>query len=1235
MKNVSNDIDKSSSPWLGLASYDENDVSLFYGRAKEIEELYFNITHNTLTVIFGPSGTGKTSIIKAGIFGKAKEEAIFFPVYVRLNHDIAAPSYSSQIIQEIEVRAKHIRQIFEPIGKDEITLWEYLHINLFFNREEPKIIPLIVIDQFEELFTIAKKNEKIADFFEQLADVCNNRMSAKIYKHLNEQKKRKEYLNGINYRIVLSLREDFLARLQEKSNDIPSITQNLYSLQALNEEQAYEIITKPGDELVTHDVAIKIIGKVTDNHNFTIDDKPELVVEPAILSVFCNELYNKMIKEGDEAITDKLIEEAGGNIIADFYEKSMSSVSSKTADYLESNGILLTADGYRNSISVSDALAQGVTSDEITELVNNRLIRQYEWGETKRIEFIHDVVCRAAKKRKEKEKYRRLQEELLKRKRRNRVLIATLCLVLLTIAGVAYGICYAFIWEYSEYYTDVVKKNGWPTGIGKKLSKKERKTEHYYYKLSRTGRWGSNRNFKKMEIYHIFGKQATLRDASNYLRLKNESGFYITSFLWSACREVSCWEYLPGASGGVEQEIAYAPDGSFLYKCTFNPVKEEDEALRKITGSKIKKNVVWGVFTDEYGFPLKIYDNIDRMKIFYNHDYEVQHLYYNKDGVPQRCGNGAFGKQWINKKNEKVDSICWLINTFGEIMKGTEGYCSLHYEYDSLLRWKSIRYYTNEERIPRYSEKQYANQTITMLEYRHIIHDDIPFKTIQQYNKNSHSHKVVIHQSDTIRLSIETVINQDSIVTSYDPPLGIYYNLYTYYYNNENNIVEKQTESSREIIIKMEFINHYDKIKHYYNYHYNYPSSCSYYFYIYEIINFEPDLKSIIAKYDKYGNLTFKSYKSTPITSSKYYGPTPERITYECAYDKTGKLLKEEKVIKNFQDSVSISQYTKYYHDNNGRDTLRYTFENTGYTCDTSWLVKKYDHKGMLIGQKCMSNNEYANCHNIYQFDLMIDPIDSIIYTETTSKNEVFYAYDYKRDEIHINKEGKAQVFDMFGNVSEISHCYSHKFAYKFAPFCTKNYFDFYGRMYRKSYNEFNEPTHLCIKEEKMSSYLAFNNDRYPIMEIYQDTCYIIFNEDTLSCNINDLLEINPKIAYDYDFDGQGIKVITSRKGCGDILMGDVLVALGEWKFSFEYSNFDKFSSVRNNIEIGECDPVEVTVVRHDPITQTSKRLVVEVPKNFFTIITGNYTHYNSLKRIYYTEKEKERLQKILDEPEK
>ncbi|MTK53112.1 ATP-binding protein [Paludibacter sp.] len=392
----------STSPWLGLMSYEEKDAHLFYGREAEIRELSGDIFNNTQTVVYGPSGTGKTSIIKAGIFTVARQNN-FLPIYIRLSHG-ANENYTAQIIEKITSSVKEIGgeidNVVKPIFDDKISLWEFFHGNEFWNKDNYPVTPLIVIDQFEEIFTLTKDKSTVREFFVELSDLCDNKMPQYLKNFLNDNDLRKEYSDKVNYRLVLTLREDFLARLEEYAVNIPSLRRNRFSLQSINEEQAMDIIMKPSKGMVSENVAIEIIKKVTNNSNFKIDGIPEITVETALLSLFCNELNKKRLDDGLPEITLDLVEKFGDNIISEYYENTMALVSEKTMLYLENS--LLTKKGYRDSIALGDAFDYGVTPDEIDTLQQNRLIHVDEWDGTKRIEFTHDVLCKVAKGKRDK-----------------------------------------------------------------------------------------------------------------------------------------------------------------------------------------------------------------------------------------------------------------------------------------------------------------------------------------------------------------------------------------------------------------------------------------------------------------------------------------------------------------------------------------------------------------------------------------------------------------------------------------------------------------------------------------------------------------------------------------------------------------------------------------------------------------------------------------------------------------
>ena len=78
-------------PWIGLASFTEGDREFFAGRGEEIEKLFRLVRRDTLTLLYGISGLGKTSLLQAGLFPALPGEDQL-PVAIRLDHVEGADS---------------------------------------------------------------------------------------------------------------------------------------------------------------------------------------------------------------------------------------------------------------------------------------------------------------------------------------------------------------------------------------------------------------------------------------------------------------------------------------------------------------------------------------------------------------------------------------------------------------------------------------------------------------------------------------------------------------------------------------------------------------------------------------------------------------------------------------------------------------------------------------------------------------------------------------------------------------------------------------------------------------------------------------------------------------------------------------------------------------------------------------------------------------------------------------
>jgi hypothetical protein len=89
-------VTDADNPWPGLSSFTEETRGFFYGRDTETDELSRLVRRETLTVLFGQSGLGKSSLLQAALFPLLRE-IDHLPLYLRLDHAADAPALAEQV----------------------------------------------------------------------------------------------------------------------------------------------------------------------------------------------------------------------------------------------------------------------------------------------------------------------------------------------------------------------------------------------------------------------------------------------------------------------------------------------------------------------------------------------------------------------------------------------------------------------------------------------------------------------------------------------------------------------------------------------------------------------------------------------------------------------------------------------------------------------------------------------------------------------------------------------------------------------------------------------------------------------------------------------------------------------------------------------------------------------------------------------------------------------------------
>jgi conflict system STAND superfamily ATPase len=435
-------------PWPGLLPFTEDASQYFHGREHESDELFRLIERETLTVLFGQSGLGKSSLLNAGVFPRLRR-AGYLPVYLRLDLDARAPALLDQVARCLVEACRRNEVIATPQLPGE-TFWEYLHRpdTQFLNPHGRPVVPTLVLDQFEEIFTLGRQSPeqtlRTQTFIQQLGELIENRVPQELETALTLHPERLDQLDLLrqNLKIVFAFREDYLAEFEELKSSIRPIMQNRMRLTAMRGDRAAEAIQTAGAGRVSASVAARIVrflGGAPGAENQRLED---IAVEPALLSLVCRELNEQRIARGQSEITADLIQgENAEQIIARFYEQGFVDLDPRVRQFVEDH--LLTAAGYRDSCALDNALAApGVTQTALQILADRRILRREERGGLVRLELIHDVLAAVAKQsraaRHQAESLAAAQLLVAKQRRRQRFILASAGVLVACLVGVSW-----------------------------------------------------------------------------------------------------------------------------------------------------------------------------------------------------------------------------------------------------------------------------------------------------------------------------------------------------------------------------------------------------------------------------------------------------------------------------------------------------------------------------------------------------------------------------------------------------------------------------------------------------------------------------------------------------------------------------------------------------------------------------------------------------------------------------
>ncbi|MBW4542033.1 MAG: WD40 repeat domain-containing protein [Myxacorys chilensis ATA2-1-KO14] len=232
-----------ANPYKGLLAFQETDADRYFGRETEIHilweklrSLYESEASRRLLPIYGPSGSGKSSLVRAGLIPELARQPL--PGRDRAQVAVLVPGVHP-LESLATVLARAVTRDVAPVAKTREFKAELQQSNEEGEYDGLRRIasalpaittsPLIVlVDQFEEVYSLCEKEEERNAFIANLLYAAVDRCRQVL--------------------VIVTLRSDFLGQTQEDSQLNHLFSSQGFLVPAMSEEDLQVAIAKPAEQ---------------------------------------------------------------------------------------------------------------------------------------------------------------------------------------------------------------------------------------------------------------------------------------------------------------------------------------------------------------------------------------------------------------------------------------------------------------------------------------------------------------------------------------------------------------------------------------------------------------------------------------------------------------------------------------------------------------------------------------------------------------------------------------------------------------------------------------------------------------------------------------------------------------------------------------------------------------------------------------------------------------------------
>jgi len=376
-------------PFIGARPFENNDLDRgrFYGRYFETKRIVSYVFSQSVTLLYAPSGSGKTSLIHAAVIPELEEKDCNVLPVTRVQISTASNEYFDKVKNKYVFNAI-LRMLPAEVDPEDVvdeTISSFVekYPNNITYKGNP-IPRLLVFDQFEEIFTMPTVSwlTQREDFFVQIADALNAH----------------ELL-----RVLFVIREEYVGQVEKYERFLPGGFGARFRLGALsidNAERALKIPLQNTNRKFDKGVVKQIVSDMAMikwlSPNKDIIEIDGDSIEPVHLQLVGATLWDNLpsnvttIKKSD-------VEQYGNvdKILLDYYEKTILKLvkthnvkEKQLRSWIEAN--LITPAGTRGIVFQEKEITQGLKNVIIDKLTDSHIIRREERSGGFWYELAHD-----------------------------------------------------------------------------------------------------------------------------------------------------------------------------------------------------------------------------------------------------------------------------------------------------------------------------------------------------------------------------------------------------------------------------------------------------------------------------------------------------------------------------------------------------------------------------------------------------------------------------------------------------------------------------------------------------------------------------------------------------------------------------------------------------------------------------------------------------------------------------